>query len=292
MQSPDGRPRALAMKLEGVQRSFRVALGFRSKRALEGIDLTLETGASLGLVGPNGSGKSTLLRLLAGVDRASGGHLEVLGGSPSSRAVRARLAYLPEDSPFPGELSALAVMDLFGSLQGMPRRTVRERARALLERVGLNDNARTPLRRYSRGMLRRFGLAQTFLTEPELVLLDEPTAGLDAMGFGALEDLTREARARGATLVLASHLLSDVHAHCDRLAILSEGRVAGLGTPGELLGAEGRTLIEVEGLDAGELARLKDWIEAQGATFLEARPGGRSLLELYREYARRGTDGA
>lgn len=276
--------RPLALKLERLQRSFPVALGFRRKPVLLGIDLELDRGASLGLVGPNGSGKSTLLRILAGVDRATDGRALVLGGSPLAREVRARLAYLPEDSPFPGELSAVAVMDLLGALHGLPRKVVRERARDLLGRVGLAAQERIPLRKYSRGMLRRFGLAQVFLTEPELVLLDEPTAGLDAEGFGVLEDLLAGARARGATIVLASHLLSDVHEHCDRLALLLDGRLAGVGTLDELLGTDGRTVFEVEGLD-GDLAPLERWIADHGGKLLGSHRAGRTLLELYRAHA-------
>jgi ABC-type multidrug transport system ATPase subunit len=272
-----------ALELAAVRRSFPIGLGFRRKEVLHGIDLCLPRGAVLGLVGPNGSGKSTLLRIVAGVDRASAGRVGVLGGSPHESAVRARLAYLPEDSPFPGELSARSALDLLGALAGLKRDVVRARGARLLARVGLEAAARQPLRSYSRGMLRRFGLAQAFLSEPELVLLDEPTAGLDAQGFGVLEELALEARARGATIVLASHLLSDVHDHCDRLAVLVDGRVAGAGTPGELLGLEGRRVLEVDGLDDEGLARLGAWLAEAGGALVSAKPGGRSLLELYAE---------
>jgi len=261
-----------------------VGLGFQRRQVLRGIDLSLEQGRILGLVGPNGSGKSTLLRLCAGVDRPTSGTLEILGGSPLSQRVRDRLAYLPEDSPFPSELSAMGVMELLGSLHGLRRREVGPRAAGLLERVGLEDQQRTPLRSYSRGMLRRFGLAQTFLTDPDLVLLDEPTAGLDAMGFSVLEDLLADARERKATVVLCSHLLSDVHDHCDRLAVLLDGTLAASGTPAELFGTTGRVRLEVEGLDDAQLTRLGEWVEEQGGRVLSARPGGKSLLELYRAH--------
>lgn len=280
--SPRSAPNVL--HLEQVTRSFRIGLGFRSRQVLRGIDLSLERGRSLGLVGPNGSGKSTLLRLCAGVDRPSSGTIEVLGGNPLSQRVRERLAYLPEDSPFPTELSALGVMELLGSLHGLRRRELRPRATSLLERVGLGEQHRTPLRSYSRGMLRRFGLAQTFLTEPDLVLLDEPTAGLDATGFGVLEDLLADARARQATVVLCSHLLSDVHDHCDRLAVLLDGKLAASGTPAELFGVTGRMRLEVEGLDDAQLTRLGEWAQQHGGRVLSARPAGRTLLELYRAH--------
>jgi ABC-2 type transport system ATP-binding protein len=226
-----------------VRQSFSHALGFKRREVLCDVDLELARGARLGLAGPNGSGKSTLLRLLAGVDVASGGEVEVLGGSPADPRVRRRVGYLPEDSPFPRELGARAVLELLGALQGLRRAECRSAGEALLERVGLADQARTRLSRYSRGMLRRFGLAQAWMHAPDLILLDEPTAGLDAQGFEVLESLLGEARARGASLVIASHLPADIDAHCDELALILGGRVAARGAPRELLA--GKTLLEL-----------------------------------------------
>ena len=271
-----------ALELEGLERAFRVGLARRTKPALRGVDLVLERGATLALVGPNGSGKSTLLRIVAGIDLPTRGRLRVLGGDPTRARVRAALAYLPENSPFPPELSASATMDLLGSLHGMPRRERRARAAQLLAEVGLEEHARTPLRAYSRGMKRRFGQAQAFQHEPELVLLDEPTAGLDAPGFAVIEQLLARARARGATVVLASHLLTDVHAHADRMLLLIAGRACGSGSPAELLGVEGRTRLEVSGLDAERLLELRAWVDAHGGRIESLEPAGRSLLELYR----------
>jgi len=275
---------ASALDLQGVRRSFPVGLWRRRTEVLRGVDLTLPAGIRLGLVGPNGSGKSTLLRIIAGVDRKSGGSARVLGGSPLDAKVRRRLAFLPEESPFPAELTAMAVMELLGSLQGMSRARIRERAKLLLEVVELSHATNTKLGGYSRGMLRRFGLAQAFLDDPELVLLDEPTAGLDAPGFGVLATLLEGAKERGATVVIASHLLADVHG-CERMALLLAGRIASFGTPAALLAAEGRVELQVEGLDAGALERLGEWIEEQGGRLIESRPGGVSLLELYRRHA-------
>jgi ABC-2 type transport system ATP-binding protein len=221
--------------LRGVQQSFAYALGFKRREVLRDIDLELARGGRLGLAGPNGSGKSTLLRLLAGVDRASRGDVEVLGGTPADPSIRRRVGYLPEDSPFPRELSARAALELCGALQGMRRAECRSAGHLLLERVGLADHSGTRLSRYSRGMLRRFGFAQAWLGAPELVLLDEPTAGLDAQGFEVLEDLLGEARGRGASIVIASHLPADIEAHCDELAVILGGRVALRGPPRELL---------------------------------------------------------
>lgn len=272
-----------ALRLAGVTKTFRTGFGLRRKTVLKGIDLELERGRTLGLVGPNGSGKSTLQKLVAGVERPSSGGVEVLGCSLESAAIRARIGYVPEDSPFPGELNARSVLDLLGSLSGMERSQIRERAPVLLERVGLADQSKTPLRRYSRGMLRRFALAQAWLHEPELLLLDEPTAGLDAPGFDVIAELLAESRERGATVVFASHLLSDLHEHCDELVVLLDGRIQGRGAPGELLSAPGCWRVELAGLEPTRLAGLEDWVRQQGGELREVAPAGRSLFDLYGE---------
>ena len=276
----------IAIRVQALERHFRVGLLRRRREALRGIDVSLRRGARLGLVGPNGSGKTSLMRILAGVDVHTAGEVSVLGGDPLARSTRARLAFLPEDSPFPPELSARSALDLIGGLHGLPRQQVRSRSDKLLAQVGLEREAGLALGKYSRGMLRRFGLAQAFLTEPELVLLDEPTAGLDALGFDAVESLLEAARVQGTTLVIASHLASDVHRHCDRLLVLLSGRVALDGETERLLAAEGRTSLEVEGLDSAALEELETWITAHGGALQARGRGWRSLHELYRTLGR------
>jgi ABC-2 type transport system ATP-binding protein len=229
---------APALRLSGVRQAFRVGLGLSRREVLGPIDLEVARGAGVGLIGPNGSGKSTLLQLVAGVDDPVAGRVEVLGFAPRDPRAVARTGWMSEDSPFPPELDARAVLELTGSLQGLPSRAARTRGAAWLERVGLARESRTRLSRYSRGMLRRLGLAAALLCEPELVLLDEPTAGLDAPGLELLDLLLAQARARGATVVIASHLVDDVHRPCERLIVLVDGRLVADGTPGELLGAQ------------------------------------------------------
>lgn len=280
MSAMEGAP--LAFELRGLRQGFRGGLLLRRRSVLHGIDLALPRGATLGLVGPNGSGKSSLLRCIAGLDRPLAGELRVLGGNPAQARVRRRIGYLPEESPFPGELSARAALALLGSLQGMEGRRVRARSAELLARVGLERHAHRPLRTFSRGMKRRFGLAQAWLHEPELLLLDEPSAGLDAQGFGALAELLAEARQRGASVVLCSHLAPDIERGLDALAVLLEGRLVAAGSPAELLALPGRWKLELGGIDAARLAELRAWIEAQGAAVLDCAPSLRPLLELYR----------
>jgi ABC-type multidrug transport system ATPase subunit len=234
---------APALELAGVRRDFRVRLGLARREVLRGVDLALARGVALGIAGPNGSGKSTLLRILAGVDRESSGRVGVLGGSPRDADVRRRVGYLPEDSPFPPELTARSALDLLGALQGLPRSERRAEGARLLEIVGLAAEGGHRLGRFSRGMLRRFGLAQAALGRPDLLLLDEPTAGLDAQGFEVLAGLLSEARARGATVVLASHLIGDLRDSCDEIAVILGGRIAARGGSRALL--EGRSLLDL-----------------------------------------------
>lgn len=276
---------APAIEVSHLGKSFTRGLGWRRSEVLHDLSFTVEAGRQVGLIGPNGSGKSTLQRLLAGADAPSQGALRLFGAIPSAET-RARVGYLPEDSPFPAELSARAALDLLGSLQAMTRAETRQRGDQLLERVGLAGDAHKSLGRYSRGMLRRFGLAQAWLHRPALLLLDEPTAGLDAPGFDVLEDLLAEARSQGTTVVISSHLIGDLQRHCDELLLLSSGRLAARGGVEELLARPGCWRLELEDLAEGELQALEGWVVEHGGRVLERSPSGRTLFELYQAASR------
>jgi len=235
--------RVLAVRLKGVLHGYPIRLGLARNSVLRGVDLEIEAGRTLGLAGPNGSGKSTLLRILAGLDRETQGEVTVLGAARADSAIQRRIGYLPEDSPFPPELTLRGALHLMGALQAMPRAECRAQTERLLAVVGLDQRATTTLGRCSRGMLRRFGLAQAWLHAPDLILLDEPTAGLDAQGFEVLAELLAEARARGTTVVLASHVLSDLTDACDEVAVLLDGRIALHGPPAEVF--RERTLLDI-----------------------------------------------
>jgi len=243
---PEQGPRP-AVLTRGLSKTIVLGLGLQRRTILSSIDLKLEHGARLGLIGPNGSGKSTLLEIIAGVERASKGSVEVFGGNPARGSIRSRVGFLPEESPFPAELTARTALELLGSLQGLDRKTRRARAEAMLVRVGLGAESRTHLGRFSRGMLRRFGLAQAFQHEPNLLLLDEPTAGLDATGFVVFESLLEEATARGSAVILASHRIEDVLTPKSSLAVLVDGHLIAQGSPQEVLGdaPDTHALIEI-----------------------------------------------
>jgi len=227
-----------ALSVRKLQHSYSLGLLRTPRACLHGISLEIEAGLRIGLVGPNGSGKSTLLRIAAGLQRPTQGSVSVFGRSLEEDSVRRRIGYVCDHSPFPPELSARYVLELFHRLQRLPERTRaarRERCQAQLERAGLGEDAHRPLGTFSRGMLRRFALAQAFLQDPELLLLDEPTAGLDAPGYDVLEGFLDEARARGATVVLATHTTSDLLAFTDHMVVLVDGRILRQGDPVRLL---------------------------------------------------------
>jgi len=242
----------LALEVRALAKRYRTGWLVGARWVLREVELALAPGEGLGLVGPNGSGKSTCLRILAGVERASRGTVRIFGEAVSTRAARARVGYVPDGFPFPLELGPRAVLDLLGSLHGKPRRERRSAAEALLERVGLAREARTPLARFSLGMQRRFALCQALAFRPDLLLLDEPTAGLDAPGYVVLDELLGEARARGATLVLATHVVTDLQDLCERAVVLVDGRMARSGAAAELLRDRGQLLALYRQLAARE----------------------------------------
>jgi len=239
MQNPQG----LALELAGVTRRYARWFGLARTDVLRGVDLQVPRGATLGLAGPNGSGKSTLLRLVAGVESPDAGSIRVLERAPRRAAAEDRVGWLSDDALFPSDMSIGAALKLAGSIHGLRGRELTRRADARLERVGLRAHARQTLGRASRGMLRRFGIAQAWIHDPELVLLDEPTAGLDAEGFVVLHEILDEARAAGTTVVIASHAASDLAGRCDVIAVLLDGRIAVRGAPANVLAGGG--LLEI-----------------------------------------------
>ncbi len=237
------------LEVRGLHRAFRTGpLGRRVVEVLAGVDLDLEAGERALVAGPNGSGKSTLLRILASVEAADAGQALLAGVPIDSSVARRRIGYAPDGCPFPKELSARTMIRVVGELAGLGRREAREAGERQLARVGLAEAAGRKLGHFSKGMQRRFTLAQAMLGEPELLLLDEPTDGLDAEGFGVLAALLDEARARGAGVLFASHVAI---LDCDRVHLLWSGRVAREVGPDELSEEAGGLLAAYARLAAG-----------------------------------------
>jgi ABC-2 type transport system ATP-binding protein len=239
-----------AIAIAGARKVYTV---FPNTERVAVDDVTLEVprGAIHGLLGPNGAGKTTTLKMLLGLVRPNAGTFRVLGVDSRTRAGRAQLGFLPEQPYFPPQLTAAQAMRLYARLSGVPEREIAARTGKLLDRVGLEGRASTVLSAFSRGMLQRLGIAQAIVSRPAAVVLDEPASGLDPLGQRDVRNLMLELRDSGATVLLSSHQLSEAEAVCDRVSIMSRGRVAAVGSLSELLSVAGRTTLSVAGLPAG-----------------------------------------
>ncbi|MFO8013748.1 MAG: ABC transporter ATP-binding protein [Phycisphaerae bacterium] len=239
---------------QGLTKVYKDFWGRQKVHALVALNLALERGEVFGLLGPNGSGKSTTIKLLLGLIFPTAGQARVLGLPPGSGAVNQRLGYLPEESYLHRFLTGEETVDFYGRLFGLPRRRRRARTEELLEMVGLDRRARArQLREYSKGMSRRIGLAQALVNDPELLLLDEPTTGLDPIGTREMKDLILRLKDEGKTILLSSHLLADVRDVCDRIGILARGELKELGRVRDLLTV--RDVFQVQTRGASEAAR-------------------------------------
>lgn len=220
--------------LENVRKTYGSRFGRRRVNALKGVSFEVGKGEVFGLLGPNGAGKTTLVKVLLGIVRKYEGRAQLLGFRAGDRRGRRRVGYLPENLSIPGHHNALSAMMLYGQLSGLPRRVVRERRKSLLEQVGLAGRERDSVRKYSKGMKQRLGMAQVLLHDPDVIFLDEPTDGLDPVGRADVRTLLRRLRDDGRTIFLNSHLLQEVEMVCDRVAILHKGEVKRVGRVDEL----------------------------------------------------------
>ena len=214
-----------------------VAKHYGSVLALRDLSLTVERGEIFGFLGPNGAGKTTSVKILLGLTRASSGRGAILGRPLGDIEARRRIGYLPELFRYQDWLTAPEVLDFHAALLGLPARTRKAEIARVMQVVGLAGRERDKVGTFSKGMQQRLGLGVALVGEPELLLLDEPTSALDPVGRADVREIVRDARERGATVFLNSHLLTEVEAVCDRLAILDKGRIVASGTMGEILGA-------------------------------------------------------
>jgi ABC-2 type transport system ATP-binding protein len=209
-----------------VQKSYRSGWTFRSNPVLREVSFSVEPGETLALLGHNGAGKTTSLKALLGLIRIEAGEIRVLDEAPGSRAALGRLGYLPENPYFYDHLSGREFLGLVGELHGLDRRTQEKRIDETLELVEMSARADGRMRAFSKGMLQRMGLAQALMNDPEFLILDEPMGGLDPVGRHQIRCILGELRARGKTVLISSHILSDVESIADRAVILKGGAVA------------------------------------------------------------------
>jgi ABC-type multidrug transport system ATPase subunit len=214
---------------------------YGSRAALDAVDLCLAEGQSLGLLGPNGAGKTTALRLLLGFCRPTGGRVEVRGRDPMDPDARRGLGYLPERLMVPGRTRVRGFLRLHARLAGLRGADADREADEAMERVGVSERSADRLASLSKGLRQRVGFAQALLGPPDIVLLDEPTSGLDPLGMRDARDWIQAARDRGATILVSSHVLSEVERTCDTVAILHEGRIVAVGALSEVV-RQGETL--------------------------------------------------
>jgi len=232
-----------AIQATDLRKTFRDFWRRPRVEAVRGLSFAVPAGQVFGLLGPNGSGKSTTIKMILGLLFPTAGRLEVLGASPRAVAVKSRIGYLPEESYLYPHLTPVETLAFYARLFRLPRAVARERIEQLLEMIGLAHARNRPVGEFSKGMARRIGLAQALLNDPDLVILDEPTAGLDPQGTRQVKDLILALAARGKTVLLTSHLLADVEDVCAQVAILFNGRLLAQGTLDALLAQKDKTTL-------------------------------------------------
>jgi ABC-2 type transport system ATP-binding protein len=237
--------------------------------AVSELDLQIRPREVFGLLGPNGSGKSTTIKMILGLLFPTRGWVKVFGESPTDVAIKKRIGFLPEESYLYPFLDARETLDFYGRLFHQPRRERHRRIDMLLDMVGLKSVAYRRVGEYSKGMQRRIGLAQALINDPDLLILDEPTSGMDPIGARQFKDLIRTLAARGKTIVLSSHLLTDVEDVCDRICILYGGRQRALGTINDLLAQHKFMQLTTDRLPDDLLEKVRQLLEESDKGLLE-----------------------
>ena len=312
-----------AIEVRGLRKTYRPAFGGRAIDALSGIDLAVQPGELFGLLGPNGAGKTTTVKILLGLTHATSGEASLLGLPASDPESRRRVGYLPEGHRFPGYLTARQTLSVFGRMSGVDHATLRARIPELLSRVQLGDWMDVKVKKFSKGMTQRLGLASALVHDPEVLLLDEPTDGVDPVGRREIRDLLRAEAARGRAILLNSHLLSEIELTCDRVAVLRKGQVAAMGTVEELtkkreekissngyrfvasplteeliadfraLGAGAERVnghVNLTARDAAHLNQLVDATRARGALLTELTPEKSTLEDVFVDLVKASPD--
>lgn len=299
----------MAIDLSGVRKTFKGKV-----EALRGIDMQVPRGEIFGLLGPNGAGKSTLVKIMLTVVRATAAKGTVLGEPIGNKTARARMGYLPEKHSFPEYLTGRQAIEFSGEMTCVERSVRRRRTSELLELVSMSKWADRKMGTYSKGMQQRIGLAAAMVNDPDLVVLDEPTDGVDPVGRKEIRDVLVAMKQRGTSVFLNSHLLSELEMVCDRVAILVQGEVAAHGTIEELTNESRRYEVEIagaaptwakdEGLriaegtseletllvkptaEAADVQHLLDRLRSDGHTIVSVRPVRESLEDLFMRYVK------
>jgi ABC-2 type transport system ATP-binding protein len=260
---------------------YRDFWGRKKVAALKSLDIEVRRGEIFGLLGPNGSGKSTTIKLLQGLLFPTSGQAFVFGKDARDVSKNERIGYLPEESYLYKFLNAEETLDFYGRLFDMSAQVRRERTEKLIQQVGLNHARRRQLREYSKGMTRRIGLAQALINEPDLLILDEPTTGMDPIGTREMKDLILYLREQGKTILMCSHQLADVQDVCDRVAILHQGELRELGRVQELLKVRDVTEVHAKGLSESTKQKIAELIKSDGGEVISIDNPTTTMEELF-----------
>ncbi len=269
----------MIIEIENLTKDYETGFWRKKKmRALDGLNLQVEGGQIFGFLGGNGAGKTTTMKILMRLIFADGGAARILGKDISDVEMHRRIGYCPENPYFYDYLKASELMNYFGELFGLDAAQRKRKTEELLMRVGLDEKDwNKQLRKFSKGMLQRVGLAQSLINEPEIVFLDEPMSGLDPIGRREIRELIADLRANGTTVFMSTHILSDIEALCDNVAILRKGKLAATGKLDDLLTGSGEAQqfeIVVKGVSAES---LKEYIEKISGAILTAKPNGANV---------------
>jgi len=297
---------APAIEIEKLSKEYPYGfLNLKKRTSLEDLTMQVEAGEVFGFLGPNGAGKSTTIKLLMRLIFPTSGTAQILGKSIDDVSMHEEIGYLPEQPYFYDYLTAAEVLDYFARFHGLTASDRKARVEKMLKKVGLETAKKIQLRKYSKGMLQRVGLAQAILHDPQVVVLDEPMSGLDPLGRREVRDIILELKRDGRTVLFSTHVLSDAEMLCDRVGVLVAGRLRGVGAPGDLLGMktqgmeilfeigeEGKKLPLVERatrtgeryrvqLEEAELYRALDDLKAAGARILSVTQIKPTLEEFF-----------
>jgi len=266
------------ISVSGVVKDFHDIWGRPTVRAVAGVDWKVNRGEVFGLLGPNGSGKTTSIKMILGLLKPTAGKIELLGGSPFDPAIRKRVGYLPEENILFRHQRSEEELGNFGRFYGLKGAELKRRVEELLKKVGIYPARSRYLREFSKGMGRRHGLARALIGNPELIILDEPTSGLDPIGVREVKDLILELKAQGKTVLLSSHLLSDVEEVCDRIGIMYLGRMVECGVVSELLKVPDKVVVT---FDTPDEAKVRAAVGSAGGIGYEVERPKKRLEELF-----------
>ncbi len=279
---------ASAIELRGLVKDFSIGLRGVKVRAIDRLDLRIAAGQVFGLLGPNGSGKSTTIKIVLGLLEPTAGTAAVFGVPSGEIAARRDVGYLPESPYFYRHLTGRELVAFYARLCGLGGAALADRVADAIALVDMSEPADRRVGTYSNGMLQRIGLAQALVHDPRLVILDEPTAGVDPAGAAAISEIILALKARGKTVLITSHLLGQIEDICDRVAILDRGRLLLEGAVGDLIGRTDRQALVIEKMPDPELAELRAWLAARGRV-LEAVEQPRARLDrVFLERVARG----